>query len=86
MAADDRLSGERLAEMLTLAVAWKPPAFPLGGGDVAAFGIPPGPRTGQLLAAVRQWWEDGDFAADRSACLARLAELAGEDPISDQQR
>src|SRR5581483_9980785 len=31
-----------------------------------------------LLGAVRHWWEDGDFAAGRSACLARLREIADE--------
>ena len=34
-------------------------------------------RTGQpeeaaVLAAVEDWWIDGDFKADRIACLARL--------------
>ena len=28
------------------------------------------------LAAVREWWEDGDFTPDRAACLAYLRELA----------
>ena len=42
---------------------------------MTALGIPPGQRVGELLAAVRQWWEDGDFAADRAACLKRLKEI-----------
>ena len=50
--------------------------FPLAGRDVTALGIPPGPRVGRLLAAVQQWWEDGDFAADRAACLDYLKEIA----------
>jgi len=75
-AEDETLSGERVADLLTLALTWTPPAFPLGGGDVAALGIAPGPRTGQLLTEVRRWWQEGDFTGDRAACLARLKKLA----------
>jgi len=42
----------------------------------AGMGVPPGPRVGRLLDAVREWWETGDFSADREACLAYLEELA----------
>ena len=75
-AEDKRLSGDRLVEMLTLARNWAPPRFPLAGRDLTALGIPPGPRIGQLLAEMRGWWEDGDFTADRAACLARLKKIA----------
>jgi poly(A) polymerase len=67
----------RLAEMLALAANWTPPDFPLTGRDVAALGVPPSPRIGELLAAVRSWWEDGDFTADRAACVDRLRSLVG---------
>ena len=75
-AAQGRLAPERLAALLDLAERWRPPAFPLRGADVTALGIAPGPRVGRLLGAVRRWWEDGDFAADRAACLDRLKDLA----------
>ncbi|HZT88865.1 MAG TPA: CCA tRNA nucleotidyltransferase [Stellaceae bacterium] len=77
-AAEGRLDAARLPEFLALAESWRPPAFPLGGRDVGALGVPPGPRTGRLLATVREWWEAGDFTADREACLAQLARLAAE--------
>jgi poly(A) polymerase len=73
LAADGRLKPAALRRMLDLAETWAIPTFPLGGDDVTALGIAPGPPVGRLLAAVRQWWEAGDFAADREACLARLA-------------
>jgi poly(A) polymerase len=76
IAADGRVGAARLKEMLDLAEAWIPPPFPIGGDDVTALGIAPGPRVGQLLATVKQWWEERDFTADRAACLARLKELA----------
>src|SRR5580704_18110927 len=76
LAAEGAMSRDRLAELLVFARNWTPPAFPIAGRDVTALGIPPGPPIGQLLDAVRAWWEAGDFTADRAACLARLKEVA----------
>jgi poly(A) polymerase len=42
---------------------------------VTALGIPAGEQVGRLLTAVRDWWEAGDFAADRAACLTYLKAL-----------
>jgi poly(A) polymerase len=69
-------TGEPVAALLTLARDWRRPAFPLSGHDVTALGIAPGPRVGALLDATERWWEEGNFTADRTACLARLRELA----------
>jgi len=76
LAADGRLEHARLKELLALAETWPIPKFPLTGDDVTALGIAPGPRIGRLLGAVKRWWEEGDFAADRAACLAKLTALA----------
>ena len=76
-AAEGNMDQGRLGEMLAFAAASPVPHFPLAGRDVTALGIPPGVRVGQLLAAVRQWWEEGDFAADRAACLEKLERIAG---------
>jgi poly(A) polymerase len=76
LAAEGAVSRDRLAELLALARDWAPPVFPLSGRDVTALGIPPGPRVGRLLAAVHEWWQAGDFTADRAACLAYLRGLA----------
>lgn len=48
------------------------PGFPLSGGDVLARGIPAGPRVGEVLRALEAKWVDENFAADRTALLARL--------------
>jgi poly(A) polymerase len=77
--AERRLPAEKAREMFALAGRWQPPVFPLGGDDVTALGIAPGPKIGRLLAAVRRWWEEGDFTADRAACVARLKELVERD-------
>src|SRR5437016_9398285 len=74
-AADNGLKENRLRELLTLAASWQRPQFPLKGRDVTALGIPPGKRVGELLGRVQKWWEDGDFNADRAACLKRLKEM-----------
>ncbi len=52
--------------------AWSPPAFPIGGDDARALGIAPGPNIGIALRTVENWWSDGDFQADRDACLIQL--------------
>ena len=75
LAAAEKLDEKRLAELLALERRWAPPRFPLAGRDVRALGLPPGRRIGELLAAVKAWWEEGDFAADRARCLLRLKEL-----------
>ena len=85
VAADGGIGGGRLTELLALAADWRAPAFPLGGRDVTALGIPPGPRVGNLLDAVRRWWEEGDFAADDAACREKLkAIIAGDSGIAGQ--
>ena len=76
LAAEGEMSLGRLSELLAIAGDWMPPVFPLAGRDVTALGIPPGERVGRLLAAVRDWWEEGDFTADRTRCLIYLRELA----------
>ncbi|MCE2577111.1 CCA tRNA nucleotidyltransferase [Gluconacetobacter entanii] len=54
------------------------PVFPLAGRDVVAAGCTPGPRVGEVLEQVRQWWLAGGCEAARAACLAHLRQvLAG---------
>jgi poly(A) polymerase len=61
---------------LALARRWTPPELPVSGGDALKLGLKPGPRVGALIDAVERWWIDGDFAADRAACLVELERLA----------
>jgi len=63
------------APVLTIADAWAAPTLPIGGGDVRRLDIPAGPRVGRLLKQVEAWWIEGDFQADRAACLDRLRVL-----------
>lgn len=59
--------------------AWGNPSLPIKGSDVLALGIPAGPRVGELIEAVEEWWVDGDFRAGRAECLAKLKQLAADD-------
>ena len=59
LAAEGKISRPRLRGIRRLAKTWTAPEFPIGGDDVAALGIPQGPKVGQLLTTVRKWWEFG---------------------------
>ena len=54
------------------ALAWKRQELPVRGRDVLDLGVTPGPRVGELIAAMQAWWEAGDFKATREECLAEL--------------
>lgn len=41
--------------------AWTPPRPPVGGRDLAARGVSPGPQTGRLLKAFEESWIADDF-------------------------
>jgi poly(A) polymerase len=57
---------------LAFAQGWTAPELPVSGGDALQLGLKPGPKVGRLIEAVERWWIDGDFTADRAACLAEL--------------
>ncbi len=48
------------------------PVFPLGGRDVVAIGVPPGPAVGTLLRDVRAWWLERGCMDDLVACRRKL--------------
>jgi poly(A) polymerase len=57
--------------------AWRPPAFPITGTDVIALGVPAGPRVGEILRALENWWIAGDFASD-DGLRNKLKELVSD--------
>jgi len=54
---------------------WTGATFPLHGRDVIALGQSRGPRIGQLLREVQQWWVENDFRPTHEDCLATLKRL-----------
>jgi poly(A) polymerase len=57
---------------LELAHSWRAPKFSVTGKDVMALGVAPGPRVGNLLARVEEWWIAAGFPDDRELLLAQL--------------
>jgi poly(A) polymerase len=79
LAAAEAPDASALAPALAEAAAWRPRKLPIDGADLLALGLPPGPRLGQILAAVEDWWLARDFTPDRAACLAHAKELLAGD-------
>jgi len=46
-----------------------PPKFPIGGRDLMAIGMVPGPDLGNVLERLEQHWVESGFTLDRSALL-----------------
>lgn len=65
------------APLLDAAQAWTPKTFPIGGADVLALGVAPGPEVGRLLAAAEDWWIGEDFRPGREDLLKKLRALKG---------
>jgi poly(A) polymerase len=65
-----------LRTLFSLPQRWTPPAFPLGGAEVVALGVPPGPRVGELLRHLENSWIDAGFPNDPQALRLQLARLA----------
>jgi len=63
-----------LSEARAVATDWTPPRLPVGGREIAALGIAPGPETGRLLKAFEAAWIAADFPTTGHA--QRLARLA----------
>jgi poly(A) polymerase len=60
--------------LLKVAESFERPRFPLTGRDVMAAGVPEGPRVGQILADVEDWWIDNGFPPDEAALQEKLKE------------
>jgi poly(A) polymerase len=73
----DRLLLAGVADrLLTEAMAWTEKKLPVGGNDVLALGVAPGPKVGELLGLIEEWWIDAGFAPSREEALAKLETLA----------
>lgn len=73
-------AGPNWRTLHALPQSWQVPHFPLRGADALALGMAPGPRIGDLLARVEDWWIESDFAPDEGAVRKRLADMATGNP------
>jgi poly(A) polymerase len=60
------------SELLALPGTWTPPMLPVKGADIVAAGFAPGPKVGQVLAALEDWWVASDFTPTKDDLLARV--------------
>jgi poly(A) polymerase len=58
--------------LLRFAAKWQKPRFPLSGRDLIQRGIEPGPRTGELLRKLEDWWIASDFKESPEELLKRI--------------
>lgn len=65
-------------DLLDLADGWQPVELPVRGTDCLDLGVARGPGVGRALAWVEEWWEAGDYRADRAACLECLRQVVKE--------
>lgn len=72
-ACDGEAGDKDWAMLFQLPDAWDIPVFPVTGSDVLATGAEPGPKLGETLKALEDWWMAGGFTASRDELLARLA-------------
>ncbi|MBT5265460.1 MAG: CCA tRNA nucleotidyltransferase [Rhodospirillaceae bacterium] len=56
-----------------------PPAFPIKGRDLMALGMPGNVALGRILDKTETWWIEGDFMADKSACLEQAKVIASKE-------
>jgi poly(A) polymerase len=67
---------DRAAALREKITGWVEQPLPVTGDDVLSLGVLPGRLVGELLGRLAAWWEDSDCAADRTACLKKLKQLA----------
>jgi len=71
----DAAASSAWRQRFALAATWPVPKLPVTGSDVMALGVPAGPRVGELLRALEDWWIARDFKEDETSLRARLEEL-----------
>jgi len=63
------------ADDVSAAQQWSPPTLPIKGRDILHLGVEAGPRVGEILQAIEDWWIGGDFSAGHDACLEKARRL-----------
>jgi tRNA nucleotidyltransferase/poly(A) polymerase len=61
-----------LRRLLGFAETWQRPTFPVGGKDLVARGLEPGPEVGKRLRELEQLWVESGFKLGKAELLARV--------------
>ena len=68
--ADNEGASEALERSLRFAEGWTRPIFPVGGKDLVAGGMEPGPDVGKRVRELEERWIESGFALSREELLA----------------
>ncbi len=71
----DPLTDRKWKSLLNTGKRFKRPVLPVSGGDLIARGVAPGPRLGQSLRDLEDWWIANDFKPGKDELLAHLGKL-----------
>jgi len=71
----DVASAAQWRALLDVAESWTPKTLPIGGADILALGIKPGPAVGRLISAAEEWWIGANFEPGRSEILDHLRQM-----------
>lgn len=77
---------QRWRDQLQHVADWQPQALPVSGGDVLALGVMQGPRVGEILSAVENWWMARDFVPSRDETLGELRRQVAQGDALAQKR
>jgi len=65
------------SRLLAFAEKWERPVFPVKGADLAALGLPAGPKLGATLKQLEADWIESGFPPGRDALLDRARAMLG---------
>jgi poly(A) polymerase len=71
--ANTKRFDETWQSLLMLPLSWPVPVFPVNGAALLAAGFSAGPKLGQVLAALEDWWVASDFQPSRDDLLSRAS-------------
>ncbi|MFD1747626.1 CCA tRNA nucleotidyltransferase [Rhizobium helianthi] len=75
---EQMVKAARFDALLKRAQAFTRPVFPIGGADVIALGVKPGPKVGEVLGRLEDSWIERNFTEDRAALTARLQDVVSK--------
>ncbi len=70
-----RADDAELPQLMAQIENFTPREFPLQAEDLLQMGVEPGPRLGEILREVEDWWLKGERIADKAACLKKAQEM-----------